>query len=605
MKNIKSTLRSPAYQLIIAVAKQNWPLLATNLATNLFGALLEGSTLGVIYLAISILSQGEQSDQHSPTVQRVLSLIPLPSGQIFIGLMGMAVLLQTLLSLSNYANKLSTAYLSARAQPQVTGKVFERIMSFTFACASGYKVGDLVMFASEAALTVDKQLEYINSFIVSLSFAAIYSVVLVGLSPWLALVAVVLAVVMIQVQRRLLPRLRQAARRLNVAQVETAKYMTENIQALRLLHTFGTQQRATDDALNMLQTVQKNLQKRAQIFYLAEPIFDILPILSLAVLAVVAYSLSQSADVILPLLLTFLLGLQRLALRLKRASAVFTNIVDNSARMRRLDTVLLATDKQFVEKGPKPFKSLTSDIRFEDVVLSYGDSKMLALRNANFTIPRNQVTALVGQSGAGKSSIVDLLLGLYQPSLGRIVVNGESLHQYNQASWRQHIGVVSQDTFIFNCSILENIRYGCPQASYDSVVEASRAAQAHQFILDLPSGYKTIVGERGYRLSGGQRQRLALARAIVKQPEILILDEATSALDSESEQLIQRSLAEFQKERTVIVIAHRLSTIVDADQILVFEKGQLIEQGTHGILLNRKGRYAQYWNLQTDGAAVI
>ena len=604
MKNLRSTLRLPAYQLIITVAKRNWPLLVTNLTTNLCGALLEGSTLGVIYLAISVLSQGAQSEQHSPIVQKVLSSIPLAPGEIFIALMGMAVVLQTLLSLSNYANKLSMAYLSARAQPQVTGKVFERIMSFTFACASGYKVGDLVMFASEAALTVDKQLEYINSFIVSLSFAAIYSVVLVGLSPWLALVAVVLAIVMIQVQQQVLPRLRQAARRLNMAQVETAKYMTENIQALRLIHTFGTQERATNDALGMLQTVQEKLQKRAKVFYLSEPVFDVLPILSLAVLAVVAYSLSQSADVILPLLLTFLLGLQRLALRLKVASGVFTNLVDNSARMRRLDTVLLTTDKQFVLKGSRSFKSLTSDICFENVTLTYGDSQMLALRNVSFKIPRNQVTALVGQSGAGKSSIVDLLLGLYQPSLGRILVNGESLHQYEPASWRQQIGVVSQDTFIFNCSILDNLRYGYPQASHKSVVSAAKAAQAHQFILDLPDGYETIVGERGYRLSGGQRQRLALARAIVKQPEILILDEATSALDSESERLIQRSLAEFQKERTVIVIAHRLSTIVDADQILVFEQGQLIEQGAHSILLNQKGRYAQYWNLQTDGAMV-
>ena len=604
MKSLRSTLRLPAYQLIIAVAKRNWPLLVTNLTTNLCGALLEGSTLGVIYLAISVLSQGAQSEKHSPIVQKVLSSIPLAPGEIFITLMGMAVVLQTLLSLSNYVNKLSMAYLSARAQPQVTGKVFERIMSFTFACASGYKVGDLVMFASEAALTVDKQLEYINSFIVSLSFAAIYSVVLVGLSPWLALVAVVLALVMIQVQQQVLPRLRQAARRLNVAQVETAKYMTENIQALRLIHTFGTQERATNDALKMLQTVQEKLQKRAKVFYVAEPIFDVLPILSLAVLAAVAYSLSQSADAILPLLLTFLLGLQRLALRLKVASSVFTNLVDNSARMRRLDTVLLTTDKQFVLKGNRSFKSLTSDICFEDVTLTYGDSQMLALRNVSFKILRNQATALVGQSGAGKSSIVDLLLGLYQPSLGRILVNGESLHQYDPASWRQRIGVVSQDTFIFNCSILDNLRYGYPQASYESVVSAAKAAQAHQFILDLPDGYETVVGERGYRLSGGQRQRLALARAIVKQPEILILDEATSALDSESERLIQRSLAEFQKERTVIVIAHRLSTIVDADQILVFEQGQLIEQGAHSILLNQKGRYAQYWNLQTDGAMV-
>ncbi|NEO22725.1 ATP-binding cassette domain-containing protein, partial [Moorena sp. SIO4A5] len=170
--------------------------------------------------------------------------------------------------------------------------------------------------------------------------------------------------------------------------------------------------------------------------------------------------------------------------------------------------------------------------------------------------------------------------------------------------WRQQIGVVSQDTFIFNDSILENLRYGRPSASLDEVVEAAKAAQAHKFILALPDGYETVVGERGYRLSGGQRQRLALARALIKQPEILILDEATSALDSESEKLIQQALEQFQKERTVIVVAHRLSTIAEADQILVLERGEVVEHGTHNSLLHQGERYARYWQLQSSQVAV-
>ncbi|MEB3211901.1 MAG: ABC transporter ATP-binding protein [Leptolyngbyaceae bacterium] len=598
--NLKSRFQSPAYQLILAVAKRNWPLLVTNLGTNLGGAILEGSTLGIIYLAIAVLSEGTQSDQHSPVIQRVLLLAPLSDGQLFIGLMGVAVVLQVLLSLSNYTNKLMTAYLSARAQPQVTGQVFKQIMSFSFACASSYKVGDLVMFANDAALTVDKQLQLANNLVVSLSFAAIYSVILVSLSPWLALIAVALAVIILVFQRQVIPRLKRAARQLTLAQVETNKFMTENIQALRLLHTFGTQQRAIDEAIDKLHIVQKRLQKRANLFYLPEPIFEILPILSLATLAIVAYSLKASTESILPLLLTFLLALQRLALRLKVTASVFTQLADNSARMQRLDSILETSDKQFAIGGAEPFDGLHSDICFEDVSLAYGNEQKLALQKISFTIPRHKVTALVGQSGAGKSSIVDLLIGLYQPNLGRISVNGKSLHQYDIESWRQYIGVVSQDTFIFNCSILENLRYGRAHAGVDEVVEAAKAAQAHQFILELPDGYETVVGERGYRLSGGQRQRLALARAIIKQPEVLILDEATSALDSESERLIQETLVEFQKDRTVIVIAHRLSTIMDADQILVFEEGQLVEQGIHRTLISRPGRYAQYWNLQTE-----
>ncbi len=602
MKQLKSALNTPAYRLIVATACRNWSLLAISLSTNLLGAVLEGSTLGVIYLAVSLLSEGSQNQPQ--LVQQFLSVVPLSQGQQFLGFLGLAVLLQALLALSNYANKVSTAYLSARAQPQVTGRVFEQIMSFSFACASHYKIGDLLMFASSAASTVDGQIQCLNDLVVSLSFTIVYAVILISLSPVLALVAVLLALVVIIVQQRLLPRLRAAAHRLNHAQVELSKRMTENIQALRLLHTFGTQQRATDEVICLLRDVQAQLQRRARIFFLPEPILDVLPILSLAVLAALAYGMSSTPETILPLLLTFLLALQRLSLRLRTVAGVFTQLADSSANIQRLNTILDTSDKQFTLIGDKPFESLQTDICFEKVSLSYGEDQMYALQDLTFKFPRNRVTALVGQSGAGKSSIVDLLIGLYQPTKGQITVNGKALQHYNQSSWRQHVGVVSQDTFIFNSSILDNLRYGALEATFEEVVAAAKAAQAHSFILDLPDGYDTTVGERGYRLSGGQRQRLALARAILKQPEILILDEATSALDSESERLIQQALAEFQQDRTVIVIAHRLSTIVGADQIVVLEKGQFIEAGNHKTLIKQKGRYAHYWNLQTHEAAV-
>lgn len=604
MKQLRSTLNSPAYRLITATATRNWPLLAINLLTNLFSALLEGSTLGVIYLAISLLSEDPSNPQQPQFLHQLLAAIPLSTGQQFLGLLGIAVLLQTLLALSSYGNKLSTAYLSARAQPQVVGRVFEQIMSFSFACASHYKIGDLVMFANSSAGAVNSQIQALNNLVVSISFNLVYSLILVSLSPVLALAAVVIAVVMLLVQQRLLPRLRTAARRLRDAQVEQSKQVTENIQALRLIHTFGTQQRTIDGMLHLLRNVQIQLQKRAHVFYLPEPILDVLPIFSLAVLAALAYGISETPETILPMLLTFLVALQRLSIRIRGVAGAFTQLADNSANMQRLNSILDPSDKQFALVGGELFESLQSNICFEQVSLSYTDDQSFALKDLNFTIPRNQVTALVGQSGAGKSSIVDLLIGLYQPSAGQITVNGNALHHYDQASWRTCIGVVSQDTFIFNSSILDNLCYGAPDVAFEEIVTAAKAAQAHQFILDLPDGYDTVVGERGYRLSGGQRQRLALARAILKQPEILILDEATSALDSQSERLIQQALAEFQQNRTVIVIAHRLSTIVEADQILVFEKGKLIEQGNHRVLMQEQGRYAHYWSLQTQGMPV-
>jgi ATP-binding cassette subfamily B protein/subfamily B ATP-binding cassette protein MsbA len=210
--------------------------------------------------------------------------------------------------------------------------------------------------------------------------------------------------------------------------------------------------------------------------------------------------------------------------------------------------------------------------------------------------------ALVGSSGAGKSSIADLLVGLYDATEGQILIDGTPLPDFDLISWQQHLGVVSQDTFLFNATIAENISHGSPNASRAQIVEAAEKAQAAGFISDLPDGFDTLIGERGYRLSGGQRQRLSLARAILRDPELLILDEATSALDTQSERLVQQAIDQFERQHTVLVIAHRLSTIVKADLICVLDKGQIVEKGSHQDLLDRKGIYAGLWKQQAYSA---
>jgi len=210
---------------------------------------------------------------------------------------------------------------------------------------------------------------------------------------------------------------------------------------------------------------------------------------------------------------------------------------------------------------------------------------------------------LVGSSGAGKSSIADLLVGLFDPTEGQILIDGTPLNDFDLISWQQHLGVVSQDTFLFNASIADNISHGSPNATKAEIAAAAEKAQADGFISDLPEGYETLIGERGYRLSGGQRQRLSLARAILRDPELLILDEATSALDTQSERLVQEAIDQFERQHTVLVIAHRLSTIVKADIICVLDKGQIIEQGNHQQLLEKQGIYAGLWRQQVNMAA--
>jgi ATP-binding cassette subfamily B protein len=238
-----------------------------------------------------------------------------------------------------------------------------------------------------------------------------------------------------------------------------------------------------------------------------------------------------------------------------------------------------------------------ASVRFEHVDFSY-DPRRQILFDVSFEIPAGKTVAVVGHSGSGKSTLSRLLFRFYDVSGGRITIDGRDLREVTQVSVRAAIGIVPQDTVLFNDSIYYNIAYGDPQASREQVIDAAKAAHIHDFIESLPAGYDSPVGERGLKLSGGEKQRVAIARAILKNPRIFIFDEATSALDSRAEKAIQAELDRIARGRTTLVIAHRLSTVVDADQILVMDHGRIVERGTHRVLLDLNGAYAQMWALQ-------
>jgi len=246
-------------------------------------------------------------------------------------------------------------------------------------------------------------------------------------------------------------------------------------------------------------------------------------------------------------------------------------------------------------------RALGPDVRFEHVSFHY-ESKREILRDVSFNIPAGTITAVVGQSGAGKSTLARLLFRFYDVQSGKILIDGQNIEDVTQASLRKAIGIVPQDTVLFNDTIGYNIAYGNPSASIEEVHEAARAAQIDSFIKRLPDGYDTQVGERGLKLSGGEKQRVAIARTLLKKPAMLIFDEATSALDSKTERAFQEELLSLAKNRTTLIIAHRLSTIIHADQILVMEHGQIVERGTHAELLLANGKYAEMWQMQERAA---
>ncbi|MGE5240252.1 MAG: ABCB family ABC transporter ATP-binding protein/permease [Bacteroidota bacterium] len=276
---------------------------------------------------------------------------------------------------------------------------------------------------------------------------------------------------------------------------------------------------------------------------------------------------------------------------------VYREIRHSLADMERMFG-LLERDAEVSDKpGAAELQIRGGAIRFEHVGFSY-DVRRPVLHDVSFDVPAGHKVAVVGSSGAGKSTLSRLLFRFYDSSSGRILIDGQDIREVTQKSLRKVIGIVPQDTVLFNDSIYYNIAYGHPEASRDEVIQAAKSAHIHEFVETLPDQYDTVVGERGLKLSGGEKQRVAIARTLLKNPPILIFDEATSALDSHTEKSIQAELHEIAANHTTLVIAHRLSTIMDADQILVMEHGRIVERGTHNELLLREGAYAHMWSLQ-------
>lgn len=578
-----------------------------NVGSNIIGAFSEGATLGVIFLAVDVLSVQDKGgfDWSKvpiigawPRVTELVSSLP-PTG-LFIALLAIAVTLQALQSITRYINIISVGYFSARCRTDVTTLIHSQILDMSFPCASGYKVGNFTDYAAQGPIAIRTEIEETSSLMIGLLLCTTYLLVLVRISPVLLLAVLLMGGIVTFLQKKILPQIRTGSWNISRTEVEISSRMIENFQGLRLLHTTGQLEEADHKLRNNMGRLEELLKSQVRRLAIVGPISSLMPIMAIAIIAGLSLLVvGTNSNSVLPSLVTFVLGLQKLGGRMNIITANLNQLANNSGRFKRLNDILSRDGKEFRRHGGREFTGLNSSILFNNVCLNYSQDSPKVLRNVNFAINKGQTVALVGASGAGKSSIADLVIGLYKPTEGTIEIDGIPLDRLDIASWQKRLGVVSQDTFLFNASIADNITFGTIGKTRKQVEEACISAQAAGFIEALPDGYETLVGERGYRLSGGQRQRLSLARAILRDPELLILDEATSALDSKSEFLVQQAIERFEKNHTVLVIAHRLSTIAKADKIIVLDHGKIVECGNHQTLMSEEGLYCTMWMRQS------
>jgi subfamily B ATP-binding cassette protein MsbA len=368
---------------------------------------------------------------------------------------------------------------------------------------------------------------------------------------------------------------------------------------MRIVKAFGMEnyeiERFREEEKKYFRLLTSLVRRRA----LSSPITEVIGVITIAIiLYFIGSEIVQGKSDMTPGAFFVFLGIFfQMMPSIKLFGQVFNSIQEGIAASERVFSILDTTPKVMDSPNAVELKSFNKEIQFQNVSFKYEKSDSI-LNEINLEINKGEVLAIVGPSGAGKSSLVDLIPRFYDVTGGSILIDGIDIRNITMKSLRSFIGVVTQETILFNDTVKNNIAYGLQDISPNKIIESAKAANAHNFIQDLKDGYETIIGDRGTKLSGGERQRLSIARALLKNPPILILDEATSSLDTESEVLVQQAIERLMKGRTSIVIAHRLSTVQNADKIIVLSDGQIVEEGAHKVLLSKNGLYRKLYYMQ-------
>ena len=373
----------------------------------------------------------------------------------------------------------------------------------------------------------------------------------------------------------------------------------ETLGGLRIIKAFNAEKAVTRNFRHLNDTLRRTVMKVNRRYTLAHPMSEFLGTATIAIVLIFGgmLILNDAGSLSAAEFIYYLVIFYSIINPFKELSKASYSIQKGMASLERIDMILDAVNPLKEVANPVEIKPFSSKIEYKNVWFKYGEDWVL--KDVSLTIKKGQVVALVGQSGSGKSTMVDLLPRFYDVQKGEIAIDGVNVKDMALYDLRSYMGNVNQEAILFNDTVFDNITFGVENATLEQVIEAAKVANAHEFIMAMEDGYQTNIGDRGSRLSGGQRQRISIARAILKNPSILILDEATSALDTESEKLVQEALERLMKTRTSIVIAHRLSTIKNADVICVMKDGEIVERGGHEELLAKNGAYSKLYTMQS------
>ncbi|MBW4642341.1 MAG: ABC transporter ATP-binding protein/permease [Goleter apudmare HA4340-LM2] len=507
-------------------------------------------------------------------------------------------------NLATYSSTLASSFLSRQLTSDIRESGVNLLLEVDIDYYSKMKVGDLINRlggeTARAASAIGSAVKLVILVITILVFVGL----LLSISWQLTIATTILLSCVTLINQSAISRARDFGKQLSDFSSSYSISVLETLSGIRLVKATGNEDKEYQKIRKLIRN-RETADFKAQVFSEAiGPISEVTGITTLMLIVFLARTFfADQVSSLSTVILTYILVLLRLLPFISQLNSLRSSFANTSASVEIIAEFLQPDDKPFMPKGKLPYTKLEKGVHFNHISFGYPNNEKLVLKDVDLYLPRGTTLALVGGSGAGKSTLADLLPRFYDPISGSISIDGKDLSEFDLQSLRKAMGIVSQDTFLFNDSVRNNIAYGKPDATAEEVLTAAKRANAYEFISKLPQGFDTMIGDRGVMLSGGQRQRLAIARALLQNPEILILDEATSALDTVSERLVQAAIDDLSRDRTTLVIAHRLSTVQKADQIAVLDQGRVVEVGTHEELLKNGSYYSRLYSMQFSDRA--